>query len=309
VAANVSIPFGTTREIQVEIDPRTADYLVVKLTIGIALPLILGALLGMHFSSWNSERNATICDTLTLTGKITPQVFFEARDCLVRSTAKEKTFVVAESPGGDWESALALGMLIHRHGWNVEVVDFCASACANFIFPAGKKKYLHGESLLLYHGGPHQKNMHEKMKGVEQTLARYASPTHSRWVVNTRPPQVQDPHANMEGSVGIVDQGPSRRKVREFLAITDAMSADALFAKLVAESDRLYEELGVNILLPQYGQIGRYEPTYQAYERGGFIYRLDSLARLGVGNIEVQGGEWHPERHREYHDVYEVTYP
>ena len=74
-------------------------------------------------------------------------------------------------------------------------------------------------------------------------------------------------------------------------------------------SDQFYEELGVNLLLPHYGQTGRYEPIYKEHKYGGFIYRLDSLRKLGVGNIEVKGGEWHPERHRDYRDVYEVTYP
>jgi len=35
----------------------------------------------------------------------------------------------------------------------------------------------------------------------------------------------------------------------------------------------------------------------------------DSLGRLGIGNIELKGGEWRPERRRAYPDVYEVTHP
>jgi len=67
--------------------------------------------------------------------------------------------------------------------------------------------------------------------------------------------------------------------------------------------------LGINPLLPGYGQIGAYESLYKSYKYGGFIYRLDSLRRLGIGNIELKDGEWHPERHPAYHDVYEVTFP
>ena len=55
--------------------------------------------------------------------------------------------------------------------------------------------------------------------------------------------------------------------------------------------------------------MGTYEPIYKSYKYLGFIYRLDSLRRLGVGNIEVKGGEWHPERHPNYPGVYEVKYP
>lgn len=270
----------------------------MKPTIKIACALAVIAILGIWFWTRHSEKNDVPCDTLTLTGDISPQTFFEARDCLVRSTAKEKTFVVAESNGGDFESALAMGILIHKYGWDVEVVDICASSCANFIFPAGKKKYLHSDSMLLFHGGPHQKNLLEKAKAAEQS-----------YMANPSAARVPDPHARMEGTPRFDDQGPLRLKVREFLAVKDVSDAEDLVAKLTAVSDRFYQELGVNLLLPNYGQIGRYEPKYQAYERGGFIYRLDSLARLGVSNIEVKGGEWHPERHRAYADVYEVTCP
>jgi len=61
--------------------------------------------------------------------------------------------------------------------------------------------------------------------------------------------------------------------------------------------------------LPEYGQIGGYESLYKSYKYDGFIYRLDSLRRLGIRNIELKEGEWHPERHPDYKDVYEVTYP
>src|SRR5512147_2706268 len=70
------------RRSDVENDRKTADYPVVKLTIGLGCALVLGTLLGISFSSWRSERNDMLCDTLTLTGDITPQVFFEAKDCL-----------------------------------------------------------------------------------------------------------------------------------------------------------------------------------------------------------------------------------
>jgi hypothetical protein len=270
----------------------------VKLTIKIACALAAVAILGLWFATRHAESPDVVCDTLTLTGDISPKIFFDAKDCLERSAAKEKTFVVATSDGGDWESALALGILIHRHGWNVEVVDLCASSCANFIFPAGHKKYLHADSLLLYHGGPHQKNMLEKLQAAERA-----------YMANPSAVREPDPHDRMEGGVRIDDQGPLRLKVREWLEVKDVSNTEDLFAKLVAASDRFYEELGVNVQLPHYGQIGRYEARYKAYELGGFIYPLDSLARLGVGNIEVKDAPWHPERNAVYHDVYEVTYP
>jgi ATP-dependent protease ClpP protease subunit len=255
--------------------------------------------LGFGFMSVHHASAGSACDTLTLTGDITPEIFLSAKACLVQSSAKKKTFVVTNSGGGSWESALALGILIHRHGWDVEVVDICASSCANFIFPAGKVKYLHSNALLLFHGGPHQHNILAQAIEADQAA-----------VANAEPVVAKDPgHARMEGHASVDDKGPQRLQVLEFLSITNVTSAVDLVTRLRNVSDQFYDELGINKLLPTYGQIGKYEPIYNSYKHGGFIYRLDSLRRLGIGNIEVKGGEWHPERHRDYPDVYEVTYP
>ena len=81
------------------------------------------------------------------------------------------------------------------------------------------------------------------------------------------------------------------------------------WSQFIDASDQFYQELGVNPLLGTYGQIGSYEPIYKSYKHDGFIYRLDSLRRLGLRNIELKDGEWHPERHPAYPAVYEVTYP
>jgi hypothetical protein len=261
-----------------------------------AIAVIGFACMSVHFAKANPA-----CDTLTLTGDISPEIFFAAKDCLVNSSAKEKTFVVTQSGGGNWESALALGILIHRHGWNVEVVDLCASSCANFIFPAGRVKYLHRNALLLFHGGPHQQNLSDQVRTLEADQAS---------AVTNVPVTAKDPgRARMEGRANVDDQSAPRLKVREFLSITDVSSAADLLTKLTNASDRFYEELGVNLQLPTFGQTGRYEPTYKAYKYNGFTYRLDSLRRLGINNIELKDGEWHPERNRMYPDVYEVTYP
>jgi len=254
--------------------------------------------IGFGVMSVHSEKKGDAGDTITLTGMITPDTFLAFKDRLANSSAKNKTFLVTESGGGSWESALALGILIHRHGWNVEVVDLCASSCANFIFPAGKVKYLHGNTLLLFHGGPHQENLLSKSIATEQAA------------ISGVAAEVEDSdRARMEGQVSIDDKGAQRLQVLEFLSIRNLATAADYVASLTSASDRFYEELGVNVQLPTYGQTGRYEPTYKAYKLGGFMYRLDSLRRLGIGNIELKDGEWHPERHRYYPDIYEVTYP
>jgi hypothetical protein len=255
--------------------------------------------LGLSYVSYLRDEPVR-CDTLTLNGDINSQTFIDARDCLVRSAAAEKTFVVKDSGGGDGYAALALGILIHRHHWDVEVIGNCPSACANWIFPAGKTKYLNSESMLLFHGGPHQANWLENGIKLAQMTAANGTPAGS----------IELGNKNKEAAV---TWNPNRsaadKEVLAFLSINEDLPPVEKMRQFINASDRFYQELGINPLLPEHGQLGRYEPMYKSYKYGGFLYRLDSLRRLGIRNIELKDGEWRPERNPVYHDVYEVTYP
>jgi hypothetical protein len=274
---------------------------LVKTHLKILAALVSVAILWLCSSYVLYLRDEAVrCDTLTLTGDINSETFVESRDCLVRSEAERKTFVVKASGGGNGPAALALGILIHKHNWDVEVVELCASSCANFIFPAGKTKYLNSHSMLLFHGGPHQENLLEMADKLDHGLAVNGAPVGS--VV-----------LGQENKEGVVSFTPNRstadQEVLEFLSMNNVSTAVEKIGQFRNASDQFYQELGINPLLPGYGQIGGYESLYKSYKYGGFIYRLDSLRRLGIGNIELKNGEWHPERHPAYQEVYEVTYP
>jgi hypothetical protein len=243
---------------------------------------------------------AVRCDTLTLNGDINSHTFIEARQCLVRSTAAKKTFVVKASGGGDAFAALALGMLIHQQGWDVEVVDYCASSCAIFIFPAGKTKYLHRHSMLLFHGGPYQRNLLDMAEAFDQAAKTKGAPAES----------VTLGRVNQEGTFSFTPgKSKAHQEVIEFLSMTSDPTAAQLLAEMRSASDQFYGALGVNPLLSTHGQVGAYELLYKSDKYGGFTYPLESLRRLGIRNIELKDGEWQPQRNPVYQGVYEVTYP
>jgi hypothetical protein len=246
------------------------------------------------------------CSGMTLNGDINAvtfvdvKAFIEAKDCPVRPATAKKLFVVEASGGGNGAAALAVGILLHKHNWDVEVVDHCISACANFIFPAGKTKYLNRQSMLMFHGGPHQENMLAMIEKFEREMAANGAPAHAVVLGN------KDKEGVFEFSP---NRSPADEAVLEFLSLNDAPTYVERFRRFTNASDQFYQELGVNPLLPSYGQIGGYETNYKSYKYGGFIYRLDSLRRLGIRNIELKDGKWQPERHPIYKEVYEVTYP
>jgi hypothetical protein len=283
---------------------RTQPYIEegpVKTRYKVLAALVSVAILGLAWNFVAFHRDETRrCHRITITGPVSTETFVKLRDCLVRSVEPKKTVVFEQAGGGDGITALALGILIHRHNWDVEVADICASSCANFMFPAGKTKYLHQNALLLFHGGPYQENMTEFVKSIDQGVKTDGAQVDS----------VTLGQVDKEGTLTVTShRTKADQAVRDFLSIPDLATAGEILNLIRRASDQFYQELGVNPLLPTYGQIGGYEATYKSYKYYGFVYGLDSLRRLGVGNIELKEGEWHPERHPRYTDAYEVTFP
>lgn len=274
----------------------------MRAVLKLVAALTVAAVVGLGATHFFSPREApVVCDTLTLPPLISAQTFIEARDCLVRSTAAKKIVLIRNGLGGDGLSAIAIGTLIHRHGWDVEVTDLCASSCANYIFPAGKTKYLDHDSLLVFHGGFHQASLLEWAQELDRSAATHGAPVTSLAF-------------GEEGKEGVLrfnpEVSPAADEVRAFLSMENrGATYEEELGRLRAASDRFYRELDVNPLLPEFGQTGVHEPAYKSKKFGGFLYRLDSLHRLGVRDIELKNAEWRPERNPEFSNVYEVVFP
>jgi hypothetical protein len=67
--------------------------------------------------------------------------------------SNEKVFVV-KSGGGAAVAAARIGLHILEKQFDVAVFDLCFSACANWIFLAGRKKYVAEGMVLAWHGAP-----------------------------------------------------------------------------------------------------------------------------------------------------------
>lgn len=77
-----------------------------------------------------------------------------ALKALVRNHAGQIKFVVITSPGGYLTPALDMADIIDRNEYDVVVGGVCASSCAQFLFMAGRVKYLLDGAILAFHGGP-----------------------------------------------------------------------------------------------------------------------------------------------------------
>jgi hypothetical protein len=60
--------------------------------------------------------------------------------------------LVIRSAGGFVGAALDMAEAVHARGLDVEVDQFCLSSCANYVFPAGRRKWLSGPAVVGWHG-------------------------------------------------------------------------------------------------------------------------------------------------------------
>jgi hypothetical protein len=81
------------------------------------------------------------------------------RDGLVRlkgaDTPALRTLFI-RSGGGEVGVSMEFGGWVHSRGLEVVVVDFCASSCANYVFPAGQSKRVLPGGVVAWHGNAHQ---------------------------------------------------------------------------------------------------------------------------------------------------------
>ena len=86
---------------------------------------------------------------------------------LTKMAGKKIERLGINSQGGDVDAALDLANWVKEHNLDVQVSAFCMSSCANYIFTAGKNKYINSDALIIWHGSIEQKNFRESQTSYE----------------------------------------------------------------------------------------------------------------------------------------------
>jgi hypothetical protein len=76
------------------------------------------------------------------------------RDEVLKITPRSRPLVVITSDGGFIGDAMDTAQYLEKYKFDVAVNGICASACAQFVFIAGQKKYILGDGAVAMHGGP-----------------------------------------------------------------------------------------------------------------------------------------------------------
>ena len=113
------------------------------------MPLAVLALQAWALDFYHSD------DTLVARGRINAG---DAQRFEAELTADVHRLLI-RSEGGVALEGLAIAELVERHGLRVTVDGYCASACAQYIFPAASEREVIAGGVLLWHGaGPAQLN-------------------------------------------------------------------------------------------------------------------------------------------------------
>lgn len=216
---------------------------------------------------------------LIYNGRISQESFNVLKALYDKATVKPSLLII-NSPGGAGMVGLQMGFWVRDGGLSVEVPQLCASACANFVFPAGKQKLLDRRAMIIWHGGAHQSDMFDQIDNVLYGFERHL------------PYQA---HFSREASCKDEDLlSDCRKQIEQNLYV--AKFAESLF----------YYELGIDHNLPYYGQQPRYTATMDVKKYGGFYYAADDMRRMGLSGIRLNDKWWEPETSKYFDRVYKV---
>jgi len=215
--------------------------------------------------------------------------------------------LLIRSSGGDLDAGMEFGYFISERNMSVEVVDYCISSCANYVFLAGNPKILNTNSLVIFHGGPKQANFLSLMQqaySASVELGQVFGREGYEAIISTKEARrpISMRYAKEQSKCG-------KDEVLNNYGKCELFGPEQRLQYIIALEDALYSRIDpmMDKNIPYYGQQGKYESTYHAYDYFGFYYSLDSLAKLNVSNVEVKGGEWRPNTNPLFKDIYKVT--
>lgn len=194
--------------------------------------------------------------TLTYRGPLHQEGVARLLDAAEGAADRPRTLVIT-STGGDIEAGMQLGNWVFERGLDVHVPEYCISSCANYVFTAGRRKVLGPAALLIWHGGATQQNL--------------ASGSPCRYLDAPGVP---------------CDEQKLREVLEATLARVQRLEAD------------FFERIGVTQLITVLGQWPQYDCSAtlgaDAYDYIGWYYSIPDLAKLGVDDVSVVGGDWKP---------------
>lgn len=186
---------------------------------------------------------------------------------LYDAASHKPTTLRIDSAGGSADAGMQLGTWMFEHSMHVSVLNQCLSSCANYVFTAGRYKWLGPKATLLWHGGATQRVTDEQLSELlEATLMDMSERDRGELLR----------HSSREDLIGDLKQS---------------------LQFLTARERRFFDRLGVDARIAVLGHLYESDLLQAGESFAGWDYSLEDLARLGVHDVFVLDGRaWRPRR-------------
>ena len=173
---------------------------------------------------------------------------------LYDSLAVKPTVLSIRSKGGPVTAGIPLGRWVRERGLDIKVMEYCMSSCANYVFPAARRKVVSNFAVIGYHGGP--------------SSGQYAFTDDTRKMVDAMPPEQRKAFLD-DLDKSIRSEGAQERAYLRWLGVREDLST-------LGQQDR-YQQ--------------RYSDDPNLL---GWTYSLAGFAKFGVRDITVINPPWKP---------------
>jgi hypothetical protein len=163
---------------------------------------------------------------------------------------KPVTLLSIASPGGILDAGIKLGRWVRQKNADVRVMMFCASACANYVFTAGRHKIIARDSVVMWHGGLQAWELGEILDEYRRQAAQAMPPD-------------PDPYAKIAVA-----------KLRRYSTLAEYRDMEAAYLK----------EIGVDGALFVLGG----QPVN--YDTGWWTATVGVMERYGIKDVEAPAG-------------------
>ena len=157
------------------------------------------------------------------------------------------TLLSISSPGGILDAGIRLGRWVRQKNADVRVTFFCASACANYVFPAGKRKIIARDGLVMWHGGTQEWEFTEVLDEYRKQVALAMRPD-------------PDPYARFAAAT-----------LRRYAMVADQRDMEAGF----------FKEIGFDGALVVLGS----QPVH--YDTGWWTATVGVMEKYGIRDVEA----------------------
>jgi hypothetical protein len=181
-------------------------------------------------------------ETVRYSGELT----IEGLSRLKELTSNKKiTSLTIKSGGGEISTGIDFGNWVFDNHLDVIVDQGCFSSCANYVFPAGKKKTILPGAVVAWHGDASQKSFQTEAGARKEIERSY------------------------------------RRKKRQVSAEQEEKDLQSFMAYLAAVKEKqatFYQKIGVNEYVTRIGQ-----EKYGA--RGFYFLSVEDMSKFGITNV------------------------